>query len=302
MFPLWYSKIYTDGISPEATFPRTRYRAVRALLGSQDAGNSIIYHEPAATPVEDLLLAHETVYVESFLSGSLDKGSVRRIGLRPWTEAIVERTLVLTNGTISAMRHAVENGGFAGNLGGGTHHAYAAFGSGYCIFNDLAISALVARRDYGISRILILDLDVHQGDGTAQILENDPDIRTVSFHCGTNFPFRKMTSDIDVEFAPGTTDDEYLSTLESFLQRDPPLFEPELILFQAGVDGLDTDKLGQLSLSHEGLRRRNEMVFSLASGSGIPVVVTMGGGYSDPLTPSVEAHADLFLQAARDGA
>ena len=302
MFPLYYSKIYTDGISPKATFPRKRYRDVRALLDSQDAGRSIAYHEPTAAFANDLKLAHKSAYVEAFLSGSLDERAVRRIGLRPWTEAIVERTLVLTNGTILAMRHAVESGGFAGNLGGGTHHAYSDFGSGYCIFNDLAISALVARRDYGVSRILILDLDVHQGDGTAQIFENDPDIRTVSFHCGTNFPFRKMTSDIDVEFAPGTTDDEYLSSLEAFLQRDPHLFEPELILFQAGVDVLETDKLGQLCLSHEGLRHRNGLVFSLAVSCGIPLVITMGGGYSSPLSPSVKAHGELFLQAAHSRA
>ena len=298
MFPLWYSKIYTDGISPKANFPRRRYRDVRALLDSRADGRSITYHKPTAASVDDLKLAHKPAYVEAFLLGRLDERAVRRIGLRPWTDTIVERTLVLTNGTILAMRHAIEKSGFAGNLGGGTHHAYSDFGSGYCIFNDLAISALVARRDYGVSRILILDLDVHQGDGTAQIFENDPDIRTVSFHCRTNFPFRKMTSDIDVEFAPGTTDDEYLSSLEAFLQRDTPLFEPELILFQAGVDGLETDKLGHLCLSHEGLRHRNELVFSFAGNSGIPLVITMGGGYSNPLLPSVTAHGELFIQAA----
>lgn len=297
MYPLWYSDIYTDGLDPESTFPRERYRDVQARL--KGCGR-ITFPVPTPLPVEDIKLAHDPSYVDAFLNGFLDARAVRRIGLRPWTEVIAERTLILTHGTVSATRHVLESGGFAGNLGGGTHHAYYDFGSGYCIFNDLAISALIARRDYGIRRVLILDLDVHQGDGTAAIFENDPDIRTVSFHCGKNFPFRKMSSDLDVEFAPGAKDEEYLSTLESFLERDLPLFDPELILYQAGVDGLAADRLGHLSLTREGLQARNELVFSAARQRLLPLVVTMGGGYGEPLVKSVEAHADLFLQAAKD--
>ena len=297
MYHLWYSDIYTDGLDPESTFPRERYREVQArLMGC----NQVTFHVPTPLAVEDIKLAHDPSYVDAFLAGELDATAVRRIGLKPWTETIAERTLILTHGTVSATRHVLEKGGFAGNLGGGTHHAYYDFGSGYCIFNDLAISALIARRDYGIRRVLILDLDVHQGDGTAAIFENDPDIRTVSFHCGKNFPFRKMSSDLDVEFDPGTGDEEYLRTLESFLERDLAIFDPELILYQAGVDGLEADRLGHLSLTREGLQSRNELVFSVARQRERPLVVTMGGGYGEPLTCSVEAHADLFLQAAKD--
>lgn len=297
MYHLWYSDIYTDGLDPKSTFPRERYREVHArLMGC----NRVTFHVPTPLAVGDIKLAHEPSYVDAFLAGELDAKAVRRIGLKPWTDTIADRTLILTHGTVSATRHVLENGGFAGNLGGGTHHAYYDFGSGYCIFNDLAISALIARRDYGIRRVLILDLDVHQGDGTAAIFEKDPDIRTVSFHCGKNFPFRKMSSDLDVEFDPGTGDEEYLRTLESFLERDLAVFDPELILYQAGVDGLAADRLGHLSLTREGLQSRNELVFSVARQRERPLVVTMGGGYGEPLTCSVEAHADLFLQAAQD--
>ena len=297
MFPLWYSEIYTDGLAPEIHFPRDRYRLVREKLAPH-AEQTISIRQPTPASVADIKLAHDSAYVEAFLAGTLDPDAVRRIGLRPWTESIVERTLILTEGTVSATRHVLEHGGFGGNLGGGTHHAYSDFGSGYCIFNDLAIAALVARRDYGIRRVLILDLDVHQGDGTAAIFEDDPDIRTVSFHCGKNFPFRKMKSDLDVELAPGTEDDEYLSTLEQFLHREPAVFAPELILYQAGVDGLEADRLGHLSLSREGLQSRNQLVFSVARENDVPLVVTMGGGYGEPLAASIASHADLFAQAA----
>ncbi|MEM7699870.1 MAG: histone deacetylase [Verrucomicrobiota bacterium] len=297
MLPLWYHPIYTDGLDPEARFPRDRYRLVRKGLAGSGAAE-IDWRQPAPIRAELLEAVHDSTYINDFLRGTLDERAVRRIGLKPWTPEIVERTLILTNGTVEATRWVLANRGFAGNTGGGTHHAYADFGSGYCIFNDLAVAVAVARSEFGLRRVLILDLDVHQGDGTAAIFENDPDTKTISLHCGANFPFRKMQSDVDVELEKGTEDGEYLSVLEQVWAGEVDSFEPELILFQAGVDTLQTDRLGHLSLTCEGLRQRNEAVFSRANARDIPLVVTMGGGYGEPIETSVAAHVDLFSQAA----
>ena len=300
MLHLWYHPIYTDGLDPEARFPRERYQLVRAGLEGLELVGGICWKQPTPIAIDDLRLAHDSHYVDEFLSGNLSEEKIRRIGLRPWIEVIVERTLILTNGTVSATRHVLEKGkgARAGNLGGGTHHAYFDFGSGYCIFNDLAIAARVAQRDFDVERVLILDLDVHQGDGTASIFEEDPSVRTVSFHCGKNFPFRKMRSDHDEIFEEGTEDAEFLLALENRLKKESETFEPDLILYQAGVDSLATDRLGHLAMTREGLRTRNELVFTHAEEQGIPLVVTMGGGYGIPIETSVAAHTDLFLQAA----
>lgn len=298
MLTLWHHPIYTEGLDPEARFPRERYRHVQTALAPDP---SIIWEQPTPLDIEDILLAHDRSYRDDFLNSRLDQTTIRRIGLKPWTEAIVERTLILTNGTVSATRYVLEKGGpvRAGNLGGGTHHAYRDFGSGYCIFNDLAIAARVAQRDYEkVKKVLILDLDVHQGDGTASIFENDDTVRTVSFHCRENFPFRKMTSDLDVEFSQGTGDLEYLEILTKCLQKEPGIFLPDLILFQAGVDVLTTDRLGHLELSPAGVHRRNQIVFEFAEKLGVPLVITMGGGYGEPIKTSVKAHVDLFREAA----
>lgn len=299
MLHLWHAPIYTDGIAPEARFPRERYARVRQGIEEQGPSDRLRFHEPVRMPdLGDLHLAHCQDYTNRFLTGTLGDKESKRIGLQPWTESIVERTLILTNGTISATRQIAENGGVAGNLGGGTHHAYFDFGSGYCIFNDLAISARIAQRDYGLKRVLILDLDVHQGDGTAAIFEHDPTVRTVSFHCGDNFPFRKMRSDHDQAFRRNTQDDEYLETLQSFLESEFERFEPDILFFQAGVDSLETDRLGNLNLTRSGLQTRNQLVFQFAKDHCLPLLITMGGGYGEPLDTSVAAHVDLFLQAA----
>lgn len=297
MFPLWYAPIYTDGLSPEARFPRDRYRMVRA--GLEREASNIVFHEPERITQAELELAHCPDYTQRFLDGALREKEIRRIGLKPWTEDMVERTLMLTEGTIAATRHVLAHGGFAGNIGGGTHHGYYDFGSGYCIFNDLAIAAMIALRDYGVGRVLILDLDVHQGDGTAAIFSERQDpIRTVSFHCAKNFPFRKTQSDLDVSLPPGTTDEQYLEHLATFLEEEPARFEPDLILYQAGVDILATDRLGKFVMTRSGAAQRNDMVFAFARQRNLPLVVTMGGGYGQPIDTSVAAHVDLFRSAA----
>ncbi|MEM9018157.1 MAG: histone deacetylase [Verrucomicrobiota bacterium] len=298
MLSLWYSDLYTNGLDEEARFPRERYRRVRAGLRYAEECGKIEFREAGPLALEPVLRIHDREYVERFLGGNLSEREQRRIGLRPWKREIVERTLVLTNGTVEATREAIESGGIAGNVGGGTHHAYENFGSGYCIFNDLAIAAREAQETLGVGSVLILDLDVHQGDGTAAIFEGDPTVRTVSLHCGTNFPFRKMRSDRDVSLAEGMDDDAYLCILERVLAEEARIQQWDLILFQAGVDVLVTDRLGHLALSEEGVRERNKKVFAFAAAVDAPLVVTMGGGYGMPLDTSVRAHCNLFEDAA----
>lgn len=301
MLHLWYSTIYTEGLSPEARFPRDRYRLVREGLEDYGKNGHVFFHEPTCIDAAMFELAHCPLYTKRFLKGQLDEQEIRRIGLKPWTEWMVERTRMLTNGTVEATRHVLNKRGYhcAGNIGGGTHHAYYDFGSGYCIFNDLAIAARMAQQEFDVQSVLILDLDVHQGDGTAAIFADDPSVRTVSLHCQENFPFRKMTSDLDMALPKGVEDQAYLAQLQTVLAREPAHFIPELILYQAGVDPLATDRLGHLNLTPDGISKRNQMVFNFAQELQVPLVITMGGGYGEPIQTSSEAHIELFKMAAK---
>ena len=292
MLSLWYSQIYSDGIDARARFPRLRYKMLREKLSNS---SRIRFVEPSSVERVSLLRAHDASYVDRFLDGSLSDKEMRQIGLRPWTDQMVERTKILTAGTLEATKHALKHG-IAGNLAGGTHHAHVDYGSGYCIFNDLAVSARWLQNQ-GLTRILILDLDVHQGDGTASIFTDDPHVYTVSVHCSKNFPFHKQESDIDVALPAGIEDKEYLESL-SFLPDLLASFRPQFVLYQGGVDGLKEDKLGKWNLTRAGLQKRNRLVYQLLSSHSIPMVITMGGGYGNPLSCSVDAHSDLFLQAA----
>ena len=210
---------------------------------------------------------------------------------------MIERTLVLMGGAVEATEHAVQTGGFAGNMAGGTHHAHRDFGSGYCVFNDLAVCALHALEHLGVERVAIVDLDVHQGDGTATILADEPRACTISVHCSTNFPFRKSVSDHDLPVPPESSDAVYLDTVRKALDLCEA-FEPDLILYQAGVDGLEADALGKLNASREGMRQRNHLVFETAEALEVPLVVFMGGGYAKPIDASLDAFYDLFTDAA----
>ena len=293
---LWYSDIYTGGISAESRFPRLRYRLVQRMLAIGAGREAFQLIEPQPLSAELIALSHSPQYVLDFVNGDLTEKAKRRIGLRPWTSAIIERTLKLTGGTVEATRAALREGSITGNLGGGTHHAFYDHGAGYCIFNDLVIAAHCALRE-GCERVMIIDLDVHQGDGTAAMLQDEPRVFTFSAHCKKNFPFHKQHSDLDIELAPGTEDQEYEQCVFVPLSDAVMRFRPELILFQAGVDPLGFDRLGKLELSFEGLRRRNRLVMSLVTQLNVPCVITMGGGYSDPLEHSVRAHADVYLAA-----
>ena len=296
-FNLWYHQLYTDGIHKEARFPRERYQMLLKKLESSEQSHNIRLRKPNIITRDSLILAHNPEYVDDFLEGRLSEKEMRRIGLTPWTTKMIERTLRLTNGAVEATIYAVNNGGITGNMAGGTHHAHRDFGSGYCIFNDLAISAIYAIENLGLNRVAILDLDVHQGDGTATILSQEERIRTISVHCSTNFPFRKSVSDFDLPVEPLANDDTYLKAVLESVEICLS-FEPDLVLYQAGVDGLETDSLGKINVSREGMRKRNRHVFETMLVNRIPTVIFMGGGYSKRIDDTIDAFYDLFLDAA----
>lgn len=244
---------------------------------------------------EDLLRVHSVDYVNAFLAGELDSSLMRRIGF-PWSQELVLRTLGSVGGTMLAMQAALA-GGFGGTLAGGTHHAFRSEGAGFCVFNDIAIAIELLRETSRLTRIAVIDLDVHQGDGTAAIFAGDQNVFTLSVHGERNFPLRKQTSTLDIPLPDDTRDREYLAALEPALQS-VWAFAPEFVFFQAGVDGLATDSLGRLSLTHEGLKARDALVIQGAWRLQSPLVITLGGGYSDPIGPTVQAHAQTFRVAA----
>ena len=244
---------------------------------------------------EALLRIHTLEYIDAFLTGTLDRAMMRRIGFL-WSPQLVDRTLASVGGTLLATEAALENG-FGGTLAGGTHHAFRNEGAGFCVFNDIAIAITWAQAQCQIERVAVVDLDVHQGDGTAAIFASDARVFTLSVHGARNFPFRKQASVLDVELPDGTDDDMYLSALQPALDRVWD-FAPQLLFFQSGVDGLAGDRLGRLSLTHEGLARRDTMVIEQANSLAIPLVITLGGGYAEPIENTVSAHAQTFLKAA----
>jgi len=294
---IWYHPIYTNGIHPDARFPRDRYTKLVDKLKTEYVDKFII-KQPTEASRNELILAHDPYYVDNFLNQNLTEKEVKRIGLTPWTPQIIPRTLFLMGGAIAALDHVMEHGGIAGNMAGGTHHAHYDFGSGYCIFNDLAVCSLLALSKYNVTKIAVVDFDVHQGDGTATILQHVDEVLTISVHCRQNFPFRKSESDYDLELPANAGDEEILAEVAKALERTKQ-FAPELILFQAGVDGLATDALGKLNISRQGMSKRNEMVFDLAVDQLIPTIVFMGGGYSKPIHHTIDAFGDLFLSASR---
>ena len=297
-FNLWYHPLYTDGIHDEARFPKNRYQKLLHRLEQSERFNQLTIRKPEPIARRSLLLAHDATYVDGFLEGKLSEKEMRRIGLTPWTPKMIERTLRLTGGAVEATIHAVKYGGITGNMAGGTHHAHRDFGSGYCVFNDLAISAMHAIENLGVGRVAILDLDVHQGDGTATILSKEERTRTISVHCSTNFPFRKSESDFDLPIEPESGDGLYLEKVREAVKFCLD-FQPDLVLYQAGVDGLEHDHLGKLNVTRKGMKLRNQHVFEEMLNHRIPTVIFMGGGYSKPIEHTIDAFYDLFIDAMK---
>ncbi len=296
MSTLYYTDGYELPLPAGHKFPIEKYRMTRELL-ARDGRYRLAPAPLAEAAVVEL--AHDAAYVRAFLAGTLPAQAMRRIGF-PWSEALVRRTFASVGGTLAATADALQHG-FGGTLAGGTHHAFRAEGAGFCVFNDIAVAIKSFMRGKPgrteARKTAVIDLDVHQGDGTAAMFEGDPGVLTVSVHGKHNFPFRKQRSSIDVELPDGTGDENYLRALEPLLPR-VAAFAPEIVFYQSGVDALACDRLGRLALTHEGLQRRDELVLGFCRERRIPVVITLGGGYGNPIAATAEAHANTYRVAA----
>ena len=274
-------------------FPMVKYRRLRERIERELPGVSLHEPEPATDGV--LALAHAPDWIERLDLGRLTDAEQRAIGF-PWSPAMVERSRRSVGATIAACRAALEDGA-ATNLAGGTHHAGAARGEGFCCLNDVAVAARLMQAERRARRVAIVDLDVHQGNGTAEILRADPSVFTLSIHGARNFPFRhRCAGDLDVDLPDGTGDDAYLEALDGALRTLAERFAPDLLIFLAGADPYEGDRLGRLSLSIAGLAERDRRVFAFARGRGLPVAVAMGGGYC----PDVKRVVDIHLGTVRE--
>ncbi|MEE2941299.1 MAG: histone deacetylase [Planctomycetota bacterium] len=293
---VFYCDHFEVVLPPKHRFPMHKYALLRERLVAEGIVSAADLVPARAAPLEDIHAVHDAGYVQGFLDGTLDRRVVQRIGF-PWSEAMVLRSLGSVGSTLMAVDAAMEDG-IAGSLAGGTHHAYRDFGSGYCVFNDLAVAARRLLDRGAVERVLVFDVDVHQGDGTAAIFEGDPRVFTCSIHGGRNFPSRKMTSDLDVPLPDATGDEEYLAAMSAALEEALERARPDVVLYQGGVDVLAEDHLGRLSLSREGVLERDRVALGRFRGEGLPVALTLGGGYANPIEASVEAYAGTYRVAA----
>jgi acetoin utilization deacetylase AcuC-like enzyme len=301
VFNLWPVKaFYSDRFVlplPEGhKFPMAKYSGLRERILAEGIVQPEDLHEAPAASWEELQLVHRAEYVEAVAGGTLPREMQRRIGF-PWSPQMVERSRRSVGATIAAARVALDES-VAANLAGGTHHSFADRGEGFCVFNDVAVAARVLQRDGDARRIAIVDLDVHQGNGTAAIFEHDRTVFTFSMHGEKNFPFRKEVSDLDIALPDGTADDEYLDLLRLHLDDVLNRHQPDFVFYLAGADPYEGDRLGRLKMTIAGLRQRDEMVFAECRRRGLPVAVTMSGGYAHDVDAIIAIHTNTIRIAA----
>lgn len=294
--PIVYHPNYIAPLPPGHRFPMEKFRLLHELLIADGVVHPSQFQAPELPPLDWIEWVHTPEYVRDYCEGTLDPKAQRRIGL-PWSPALVNRTCIAVGGTILTARLALQQG-LACNTAGGTHHAFPGYGSGFCIFNDMAIAARVLLAEGLVNHILIVDLDVHQGDGTALIFEDDPRVFTFSMHCAINFPGTKQRSDLDVPLPEGMEDDAYLQTLADYLPDLLAQVKPDLVFYDAGVDVHIGDRLGKLALSDRGLLCREMQVLSTCLSQGYPVACVIGGGYADDMSSLVYRHSVLHRVAS----
>ena len=292
---LFYSDTFELPLPPTHRFPMAKYRLLRQRIIESDMDVELLI-PPAATD-EQLLLVHAPDYLEKVKAGNLTKIEQRRIGF-PWSEKMVERSRRSTGATIAAAYAAAESA-MAFNLAGGTHHSFADAGQGFCVFNDVCVAIRTLQRAGIIQTALVVDCDVHQGNGTAAIAREDDSITTFSMHCSENFPFKKTESDFDITLPPGAGDGAYLQSLKQTLEQIARGIIPDMVFYLAGADPFEGDRLGLLSLTQDGLRQRDRIVFDFFRDRGIPITTCMAGGYADDVNKIVDLHFETVLQAAK---
>lgn len=293
---IFYTDQYVLPLPAGHRFPMEKYAALReGVIAAGLNGTNPLQAPPAAT-LEQLLRAHDRNYVERVLNGGLSAAAVRRIGL-PWSPQMVERSLRSSGATLQACRAALDHG-VGVNLAGGTHHAFRDHGEGYCVFNDAVVAARALQAEGRVGRVVVIDCDVHQGNGTAAIVAGDPTVFTFSIHGANNFPFEKQASDLDIDLPDGTGDDAYLAALEPGVCHALSASQPELAIYLAGADPYRDDRLGRLGLSMAGLEARDRFVLGTLRDAGIPVAIAMAGGYARQIGDSVAIHLTTIRVAA----
>jgi len=295
---LFYAATSLQTLPAGHRFPMGKYEILRQRLAAELPQLQLQLAEPASDG--ELALVHTPAYVQAVVRGELSASAQREIGF-PWSEGMVERARRSVGATVSAARLAMQQG-IAANLAGGTHHAYADKGSGFCVFNDVAVAARllqteVARQSKHVFQVAVIDLDVHQGNGTARIFRQDPSVFTLSMHGAKNFPFRKEQSDLDIDLPDGCTDGLYLSQLQDALAQLEARCSPDVVFYLAGADPHEGDRLGRLKLSFEGLQERDRMVFEWAWRKRVPLAMAMAGGYGKEIADTVQVQINTFSQA-----
>lgn len=297
MLKIFHSDRFVPQLPAGHRFPIQKYQLIREQLLYEGTVQADQLEESRPLPDQYALLVHQETYWQRFISLELTPREARKMGF-PQSAALVDRSRRSSNGTFEAAKHALQYG-IGLNIAGGTHHAYADHGEGFCLLNDIAISASWLLQTGQIKQALVIDLDVHQGNGTAAIFANEPRVYTFSVHGKDNYPLRKEQSDLDIGLPTGTTDSEYLATIRREVPRLIDKVRPALIYYQSGVDVLATDKLGKLSLSRRGCQERDRLVMEACQQADVPLAVAIGGGYSARLADTVEAHANTFRTAVR---
>jgi acetoin utilization deacetylase AcuC-like enzyme len=301
MLPLVYHPIYSQlALPPAHRYPISKYRRLYQYMQnslSEEQQTSVSFHQPTTLTPDDIKRLHHSDYVDALINNTLPAAKMRRIGF-PWSQQLIDRTLMSAAGTQLTVELARQHG-IAIHLSGGYHHAHHDFGSGFCLFNDLALAAHHALTLEGIDKVMIVDCDVHHGDGTATLLAKHSDIITFSVHCDKNFPARKPNSDIDLALPKNTSSKDYLDTFKAIYTLALAQHQPDLVLYDAGVDIHEDDELGYFTVCKEGLYQRDHFVFSTCEQAGIPVAAVIGGGYREDHQTLVELHAQL-IHAALD--
>lgn len=295
-YSIAYHPNYVLPVPQEHRFPMIKYELLPQQVVHRGIVSESQFFQPNTCPVSVIKEVHDPHYVDNFVQLKLDPSAVRKIGFKH-DQLLVERELTLVQGTIQGAINALTDG-LAFNIAGGTHHACYAHGEGFCMLHDQAIAAHYLWKNHSsVNKVLIIDLDVHQGNGTASLLGQHPDIFTLSIHCEKNYPFKKEKSHWDIGLEDGIGDDIYLSILQDALNKLKSIFKPDFIFYQAGVDILYTDKMGKLSCTLDGCATRDKLVFEFAQSLGVPIQCSMGGGYSPNIADILEAHTNTFIQA-----
>ena len=295
MLKIAFNESYIYPLEENHRFPMIKYELIPEQLLRENTCTNDNFFKPNKIDENIVLLTHEIEYFKRFTSLNLSKKEIREIGF-PLSKELVEREMEIAQGTIKGIHYSIKNG-ISMNIAGGTHHAYYNSGKAFCMLNDQAIGANYLLNEQLAKKIMIIDLDVHQGNGTASLFSSNPNVFTLSFHGKKNYPFRKEISDLDIQFNDNTKDDEYLDKLKETIPRVINKFEPDFIFYLSGVDVLENDKLGRLSLSIEGCKKRDKYILEICHKNSIPVQVSMGGGYSTILKNIIEAHSNTFRLA-----